>query len=85
MGKVDNPTKVLSSGDSVTVKVMSIDRDAGKITLSRKECMARVFKKSAEEIAAEEKAAEVATWMKEAERKNANVGSIAGMFDKIGL
>lgn len=83
--KVDNPAKVLKSGDSVTVKVLRVDRDAGKITLSRKECMPRVFKKTAEEIAAEESAGEVAAWMKEAERKNANVGSIAGMFDKIGL
>ena len=82
---MDNPTKVLKSGESVTVKVLRVDRDAGKITLSRKECMPRVFKKSQEEIAAEESAGEVAAWMKEAERKNANVGSIAGMFDKIGL
>ena len=61
------------------------DRDNGKISLSRRECVARVFKKSAEEVAAEETAAEVSAWMKEAEKKNANVGSIAGAFDKLGL
>ena len=59
--------------------------EAGKITLSRKECMQRVFHKSAEEIAAEENAAEVAAWLKENEKRNANVGSIAGAFDKLGL
>ena len=83
--RIDNPASVLKSGDGVTVKVMRIDRDNGKISLSRRECVARVFKKSAEEVAAEETAAEVSAWMKEAEKKNANVGSIAGAFDKLGL
>jgi small subunit ribosomal protein S1 len=83
--RIDNPASVLKSGDGVTVKVMRIDRENGKISLSRRECVARVFKKSAEEVAAEETAAEVSAWMKEAEKKNANVGSIAGAFDKLGL
>jgi len=83
--RVDDLNKVLKAGDGVTVKVLRVDREAGKITLSRKECMQRVFHKSAEEIAAEENAAEVAAWMKENEKRNANVGSIAGAFDKLGL
>jgi len=83
--RVDDLNKVLKAGDGVTVKVLRIDREAGKITLSRKECMQRVFHKSEEEIAAEENAAEVAAWLKENEKRNANVGSIAGAFDKLGL
>ena len=83
--RVDDLNTVLKAGDGVTVKVLRVDREAGKITLSRKECVQRVFHKSAEEIAAEENAAEVSAWMKETEKKNANVGSIAGAFDKLGL
>lgn len=83
--RVDDLNTVLKQGDGVTVKVLRVDREAGKITLSRKECVPRVFHKSAEEIAAEENAANVAEWMKRAEKRNANVGSIAGVFDKLGL
>lgn len=83
--RVEKPSDVLKPGDGITVKVLRVDREAGKVSLSRKECIARVFKKSAEEIAAEESAAEVNAWMKENEKKNANVGSIAGAFDKLGL
>ncbi len=83
--RVEDPTKVLKPGEGVTVKVMRVDRDNGKVSLSRKECMTRTFKKTAEEIAAEESAAEVSKWIKQAEERNANVGSIAGAFDKLGL
>lgn len=83
--RIDDLNTVLKAGDGITVKVLHVDREAGKVTLSRKECVQRVFHKSAEEIAAEESAAEVAAWMKDAEKKNANVGSIAGAFDKLGL
>ncbi len=79
--RVEDPNTVLKSGDGVTVKVMHIDREAGKISLSRKECMQRVFHKSAEEVAAEESAAEVAAWMKEAEKRNAGFGR--GAFDSL--
>ena len=83
--RVDDLNTVLKSGDTVTVKVLKIDREAGKITLSRKECMSRVFKRSEEEIAAAESAAEVADWMREAAEKNRNVGSIASAFDGLKL
>lgn len=83
--RIDDLSTVLHPGDGVTVKVMRIDREAERISLSRKECVPRVFRKTAEEIAAEESAAEVAAWMKESEKRNANIGSIAGAFDKLGL
>lgn len=83
--RVEDLNTVLKSGAVVTVKVLRVDREAGKVTLSRKECMERVFKKSEDEIAAEKTAAEVADWMAAAERRNANVGSMASAFDGLKL
>ena len=83
--RVEDLNTVLKSGDGVTVKVMHIDREAGKISLSRKECMSRIFKRSPEDEAAAKSAAEVAEWMKENAVKNANVGSMAGVFDGLKI
>lgn len=79
--RVDDLNSVLASGDAVTVKILKIDRDEGKITLSRKECMSRVFRKSPEEEAAAKSAAEVAAWMDANAKKNASFG--CGAFDKL--
>lgn len=83
--RTDDVGKVLSSGDVVTVKVMRIDRDAGRISLSRRECLPRVFKRSPEAEAAAESAAEVAEWMKASVERNANIGSLAAAFDGVKL
>ena len=83
--RVEDLNTVLKSGDGVTVKVLHIDREAGKISLSRKECMSRVFRRSPEEEAAAKSAAEVAEWMKAAAEKNANVGTLASAFSGIKL
>lgn len=83
--RVEDLNTVLKAGDGVTVKVMRIDREAGKISLSRKECMSRIFKRSPEDEAAAKSAAEVAEWMKENAVKNANVGSMAAVFDGLKI
>jgi len=83
--RVEDLNTVLKSGDGITVKVLHIDREAGKLTLSRKECLARTFRRSPEEEAAAKSAAEVADWMKANAEKNANVGSIASAFDGLKL
>lgn len=83
--RVEDLNTVLKSGDGVTVKVMHIDREAGKISLSRKECMSRIFKRSPEDEAAAKSAAEVAEWMKENAVKNANVGSMAAVFEGLKI
>lgn len=83
--RVDDLNTILRPGDGVTVKVLHVDREAGKIALSRKECVARVFKRSPEDEAAAKSAAEVAEWMKENTAKNANVGSMASAFDGLKL
>ena len=83
--RVEDLNTVLKSGDGVTVKVMHIDREAGKISLSRKECMSRIFTRSPEDEAAAKSAAEVAEWMKENAVKNANVGSMAAVFDGLKI
>ena len=83
--RVDDVNTVLKAGDGVTVKILRIDREEGKISLSRKECLARVFKRSPEDEAAAKSAAEVAAWMKENAEKNANVGSMASAFDGLKL
>ena len=79
--RVEDLNTVLKSGDGVTVKVMRIDREEGKISLSRKECMARVFRKSPEDEAAAKSAAEVAAWMEENRKKNVGFGT--GAFDSL--
>lgn len=79
--RVNDISKVLKSGDGVTVKILKIDREEGKLTLSRKECLSRVFKKNPEEEAAEKSAAEVAQWMEESKKKNASFGT--GFFDSL--
>ena len=83
--RVDDPRTVLKEGDGVTVKVLRVDREEGKVTLSRKECIARVFKKTAEEEAAAENAAAVAAWMEESKKRNAGVGSLASAFDGLKI
>lgn len=79
--RVDDLNTVLKSGDAITVKILRLDREEGKITLSRKECMSRTFKRSPEDEAAAKSAAEVAAWMKENAKKNASFGS--GVFDNL--
>ena len=83
--RVEDLNTVLKSGDAVTVKVMHIDREEGKISLSRKECMSRVFKRDPADEAAAKSAAEVAEWMKTNAEKNANVGSMASAFDGLKI
>ena len=83
--RVEDLNTVLKSGDAVTVKVMRIDREEGRISLSRKECMSRVFKRDPADEAAAKSAAEVAEWMKTNAEKNANVGSIASAFDGLKI
>ena len=79
--RVEDLNTVLKAGDGVTVKIIKLDLEAQKITLSRKECMSRVFRRSPEDEAAAKSAAEVAAWMQENEKKNAAFG--CGAFDKL--
>jgi ribosomal protein S1 len=83
--RIDDLNRILKAGDPVTVKIMRIDREEGKISLSRRECMARVFRKSPEDEAAEKSAAEVAAWMEENRKRNASVGNMASAFDAIEI
>jgi ribosomal protein S1 len=83
--RVDDLNTVLAGGDAVTVKILHIDRDAGKISLSRKECLPRVFRRTPEEEARAKSAAEVAEWMQANARRNAGVGSLSSVFDGLKL
>ena len=83
--RVDDVNAILKAGDGVTVKVLRVDREAGKVSLSRKECMPRVFGRSPEEEAAAKSAAEVADWMKANAVRNANVGSMSSAFDGLKI
>jgi len=77
--RVDDLKTILKEGDPITVKILHLDREEGKLTLSRKECLQRVFRRSPEEEAAAKSAAEVSAWMDENRKKNAHFGS--GAFD----
>ena len=79
--RVEDLKSVLREGDPVTVKILRIDRDEGKLTLSRKECLQRVFRRSPEEEAAAKSAAEVSAWMDENRKRNEGFGT--GAFDRL--
>lgn len=79
--RVNDLKSLLKEGDSITVKILKIDRETGKISLSRKECIARVFNRTPEEIAAAKSAAEIAAWMDENSKKNSAFGT--GAFDAL--
>lgn len=79
--RVDDLKTVLTEGAPITVKILKVDRETGKLTLSRKECMARVFKQSPEAEAAQKSAAEVAAWMDANQKRNASFG--CGAFDNL--
>lgn len=79
--RVDDLKSLLKEGDPITVKILHIDRETGKISLSRKECISRVFKRTPEEEAAAKSAAEVAAWMHDNSKKNAAFGT--GAFDAL--
>ena len=83
--RVEDLNTILKAGDAVTVKVMHVDREEGKVSLSRKECMNRVFRRDPADEAAAKSAAEVAEWMKTNAEKNANVGSMASAFSGVKL
>ncbi len=77
--RIDDIKAVLKEGDPITVKILRIDREAGKISLSRRECQPRVFNRSPEDEAAARSAAEVSSWMDANHRRNASFGT--GAFD----
>ena len=79
--RVDDLNTVLKAGDAVAVKVLHVDREAGKVSLSRKECMARVFRRSPEEIAEAKSAEEVSAWMQTNASRNQSFGT--GAFDAL--
>jgi ribosomal protein S1 len=83
--RVNDLNALLKSGDGVTVKIMKIDRDAGKISLSRKECIARTFKKSPEEEAAQKNADVVAQWMKENSQRSSSFGNLGSAFGGLNV
>jgi hypothetical protein len=53
------------------------------VSLSRKECLPRVFRRSSEEIAEAKSAEEVAQWMAENEKRNRGFGSLSGAFGSL--
>ena len=62
--KVDNPSKFVKEGDLVTVKVISIDWESERISLSIRQCHAKPLKpRTPEEIARDAEAEDVKDWM----------------------
>ncbi|MBO7166068.1 MAG: S1 RNA-binding domain-containing protein [Kiritimatiellae bacterium] len=84
--KVVDPHKFVKTGNLVTVKVISIDRENERVSLSIRQCQARPLKpRSAEELAREAEEKDVNDWMEESKTKNASFSSLASAFDNLKL
>lgn len=79
--KVTNPANYVKVGDYVTVKVLSVDWDRDRISLSIRDCQAKPMKPRKDEPASEEPAVDV-----DAEVAKVNAASasfISGAFDAL--
>ncbi len=80
--KVVDPNNFVKVGDAVTVKILSLDWDNNRISLSIRQCQAKPLKpRSPEEIAAEEEAVSAREWMQQNEKTNEGFSSLSSAFD----
>ena len=80
--KVVNPGDFVKIGDYVTVKVLSVDWERDRVSLSIRECQAKPLKpRSKEEIAAEAEALDIAAEMAKVNAAGAAFGR--GAFDAL--
>jgi len=79
--KVVNPRDFVSEGDAVTVKILSLDWERNRISLSIRQCQSKPLKpRTPEELAAEAEAADVREWMTSHEGATDSFSSLAGAF-----
>jgi len=81
--KVDDPRKFVKEGDLVTVKVISLDWENERISLSIRQCHAKPLKpRTPEEIARDAEAEDVKEWMENHADDSSSFFAIGNAFDK---
>ena len=84
--KVVKPSDFVKEGDLVTVKILSLDWDRERISLSIRQCQAKPLKpRTPEEIAAEAEAKDVQDWMDAHKDDNSGFSSLGSAFDGLKL
>ena len=70
----------------MTVKILSLDWERNRISLSIRECQAKPLKpRTPEELAAEEEAVNVREWMDSHKGSTDSFGSLGSAFDGLSL
>ena len=83
--KVDDPRKFVKEGDLVTVKIVSVDWERDRISLSIRQCQAKPLKpRTPEEIARDAEAEDVKAWMEDHQDTSA-FSNIGGAFSALKL
>ncbi|MBQ4198267.1 MAG: S1 RNA-binding domain-containing protein [Kiritimatiellae bacterium] len=84
--KVNNPNDFLKAGDLVTVKILSLDWERERISLSIRQCQAKPLKpRTPEEIARDAEAQDVADWMEAHKGESDAFSSLGSAFDGLKL
>ena len=84
--KVTDPRNFVKEGENVTVKILSLDWERNRVSLSIRECQSKPLKpRIPEEIAAEEEAVNVREWMEGHKGATDSFGSLGSAFDGLSL
>ncbi len=84
--KVNDPNDFVKAGDLVTVKILSLDWERERISLSIRQCQAKPLKpRTPEEIARDAEAQDVADWMQAHEGETDSFSSLGSAFDGLKL
>ena len=84
--KVNDPNDFLKAGELVTVKIISLDWERERISLSIRQCQAKPLKpRTPEELAAEAEAQDVQNWMDAHKDDNSGFSSLGSAFDGLKI
>ena len=84
--KVVKPSDFVKEGDLVTVKIISLDWERERISLSIRQCQAKPLKpRTPEELAAEAEAQDVQNWMDAHKDDNSGFSSLGSAFDGLKI
>ena len=84
--KVNDPNDYLKAGDLVTVKILSLDWERERISLSIRQCQVKPLKpRTPEEMARDAEAQDVADWMEAHAGETDSFSSLGTAFDGLKL
>ena len=84
--KVNDPNDYLKAGDLVTVKILSLDWERERISLSIRQCQAKPLKpRTPEEMARDAEAQDIADWMEAHAGETDSFSSLGSAFDGLKL